>query len=35
MQNFSDTSKAKMQLIWRADTELGEGIDNTISWFIV
>ncbi len=34
MRNFSDTSKAKKQLDWQADTNLFIGIEKTISWFL-
>ena len=33
MRNFSDTSKAKRDLSWTANTELAAGIDKTIDWF--
>jgi UDP-glucose 4-epimerase len=34
MRNFSDTSKAKKQLGWQADTDLRIGMDKTINWFL-
>ncbi len=34
MRNFSDTSKAKEQLNWKADTNLTIGINKTIDWFL-
>ncbi len=33
-RNFSDTSKAKKMLNWRSETKLGDGIKNTIRWFL-
>ena len=34
MRNFSDTSKAKEQLNWKANTDLPIGINKTINWFL-
>jgi len=34
MRNFSDTSKAKKQLGWQADTDLRIGMGKTINWFL-
>lgn len=33
-RNFSDTTKAKARLGWTAKTDLSEGIDRTIQWFV-
>jgi len=33
-RNFSDTSKAKKMLGWQAHVELGEGIKQTLEWFL-
>lgn len=33
MRNFSDTSKAAKVLGWAPKTEMGDGLDTTISWF--
>ncbi len=35
MRNFSDTSKAKEQLGWQAETKLNDGIEKTVNWFLI
>lgn len=34
MRNFSDTSKAARMLDWRAETQLEEGLRETLKWFL-
>jgi UDP-glucose 4-epimerase len=33
-RNFSDTSKACEKLGWRAEVDLGQGLERTIDWFM-
>lgn len=33
-RNFSDTTKARTRLSWTARTELGEGLQRTLLWFL-
>jgi UDP-glucose 4-epimerase len=34
MRNYSNTSKAKEQLCWNANTDLKRGLNKTINWFL-
>lgn len=34
MRNFADVSKAKSQLGWQSKTELKDGLDQTVRWFL-
>jgi UDP-glucose 4-epimerase len=33
-RNFSDTSKARKRLGWKARVSLEEGLERTVSWFL-
>jgi UDP-glucose 4-epimerase len=33
-RNFSDTSKAKSKLGWQPQVKLGDGLKNTVQWFV-
>ena len=33
-RNFSDTSKARDMLGWRAEVKLSDGLRRTVAWFV-